>query len=212
MKPQTTTVQLMVASAATALIDSTEQLCALDSVAGDGDHGFAMAAASRAILARLDTGIPDSLVALIDVVGHEFAQVGGSMGALLSVAIEAVRDALPNLESVGGPRLVNDLLSSAEDAITDFGGAHPGDKTIVDAIDQARRAASNAQPGEPLGECLRRIADAAGAGAESTSDMPARIGRASRLGDIALGSPDAGATSFAIVMDAFATAYANGEV
>ncbi len=45
---------------------------------------------------------------------------------------------------------------------------------------------------------------AAELGAEGTADMVARVGRASRLGERSRGLPDAGATSFAIIVRAMA--------
>jgi dihydroxyacetone kinase len=48
------------------------------------------------------------------------------------------------------------------------------------------------------------MADAAVTGAESTRDMIARVGRASRLGERSRGHVDAGATSCALILGALA--------
>jgi phosphoenolpyruvate---glycerone phosphotransferase subunit DhaL len=60
-------------------------------------------------------------------------------------------------------------------------------------------------------DVLRAAADGARAGADSTADMIATIGRASRLGERSRGSVDAGARSFAIVLTAVADTYTTGE-
>jgi dihydroxyacetone kinase len=200
----------MTRAAAAALIAATHELCALDSVAGDGDHGFAMAGAAKGILARLDAAPPQDLAGLFSLVSHEFAGVGGSMGALVSVAVESVGVAAAAPGDRHGPALAAALLAAARDSVSEFGGARPGDKTVVDAMDAATRAARALPPDTPMGGALRRIAAAAQAGAAATANMPAKIGRASRLGDKALGSVDAGATSFAMIMGALASSYQAG--
>ena len=197
-------------SAAATLIENRDELCDLDSVAGDGDHGFAMAAAATGVLARLDAAPPPSGEVLLVVVGEEFAKVGGSMGALLSVAAEAAAASAAEGAGTTCAESVGAMLGAAQAAIEDLGGARPGDKTLLDAMVAARVAASACDTADSPAQVLRSAADGARAGAESTADMAARVGRASRLGDRALGSPDAGATSFALILDAVASAYARG--
>jgi dihydroxyacetone kinase len=200
----------MTRAAAAALIAATHELCALDSVAGDGDHGFAMAGAAKGILARLDAVPPQDLPGLFTLVAGEFAGVGGSMGALISVAAESVGAVAAAPGDRHGPALAAALLAAAQKSVTEFGGARPGDKTLVDAMDAATRAAQALPPDTPMAGALQSIADAALVGAAATANMPAKVGRAARLGDKALGTADAGATSFALVMGALASNYEAG--
>ena len=199
----------MARATAEALIAATNELCALDCVAGDGDHGFAMAAASKGILAQLDSRPPADVRQLFAIVGSEFSKVGGSMGALIFVAADAVSATIGATESMHGANVAAALLTSAQNAITEFGGAKPGDKTLVDALDAARAACEDASPDEPTAQTLRRASDAAKAGAAATAKMTAKVGRASRLGEIGRGSADAGATSFAVCMEALASTCMN---
>jgi len=60
-------------------------------------------------------------------------------------------------------------------------------------------------------ETLSAAATGANAGAESTANMVARVGRASRLGERSRGSVDAGARSFAVALSAIAQAYTTGD-
>lgn len=97
----------------------------------------------------------------------------------------------------------------AEDAVSGFGGAKRGEKSLLDAIAYARDAADevasrDASPEDAL------LASAAGArkGAAATATMEARVGRAARLGARSLGSVDAGAQSFAVVITALSEVYA----
>ncbi len=57
---------------------------------------------------------------------------------------------------------------------------------------------------------LAAAASAAEAAAERTAGMVCRVGRASRLGDRALGHPDPGAVSFSIMLRAFEQSAAAG--
>jgi len=197
---------------AIALEAATDELCALDSVAGDGDHGFAMGAAAKSIRRRLAEDPPSDPVALVRLLAAEFGAVGGSMGALLSVAFDALGDEAAALDLPLSARQVAAYLETVCAALTEFGGAKVGDKTIIDAVAGAHAAATAAaEQGADAAEALSAAAAGANAGAESTADMVAQIGRASRLGERSRGSVDAGARSFALVLTAIAQAYATGE-
>lgn len=196
---------------AIALEDATDELCALDSVAGDGDHGLAMGMAAKAIRRRLAEGPPPDPAALVALLAAEFGAVGGSMGALLSVALDAL-GGNPALDAPLSARDVADCLRTVCEALAEFGGAQVGDKTIVDAAAGAQAAAAAAAGrGAAAADALSAAADGAKAGAESTRDMVALVGRASRLGERSRGSVDPGARSFALVLTAIAHAYVIGD-
>jgi len=63
-----------------------------------------------------------------------------------------------------------------------------------------------AQDGESIARAMERAAEAANAGAQTTKDMIAKYGRAKFLGEKTRGSPDAGATSIALLFRGFSTA------
>jgi dihydroxyacetone kinase len=104
--------------------------------------------------------------------------------------------------------VVADYLAAFRDALTEFGGAKPGDKTIVDAVAGAHAAAAAAAArGDDAARTLSAAAAGGNTAAESTAGMVARMGRASRLGERSRGSVDAGARSFALVLTTVADAY-----
>lgn len=199
-----------VVAATVALEAACDELCRLDSAAGDGDHGLAMAAAARGIRGELSDHLPADLASLLAAAAHQLAAVGGSMGALSYVLVQAL---VETVAGRSGPLTVAEiagLLAASEDAVSGFGGAQRGDKTIVDAIAAARAAAEEcARLGMPVAETLLRAAAAAQEGTDATAAMVARIGRASRLGERSRGTVDPGARSFAIVLGALAGAYAS---
>jgi dihydroxyacetone kinase-like protein len=198
-----------VSAAAQALEAACDELCQLDSVAGDGDHGFAMAGAAKQIRSGMADRPPADLAGLVDLAANALAAVGGAMGALGYVLVEALRDSATDRTCPLAAKDIAQLLSVAENAVTSFGGAKAGDKTIVDAIAAARIAAEeSARLGQSPSQTLSSAARGAREGAAATAEMVARIGRASRLGERSRGSVDPGAKSFAIALTALADAYA----
>ncbi|GAA3112729.1 hypothetical protein GCM10017687_26980 [Streptomyces echinatus] len=84
-----------------------------------------------------------------------------------------------------------------------LGGAAPGDKTMIDALVPAVDA---------LASGFAAARTAAEEGAEATTPLQARKGRASYLGERSIGHQDPGATSSALLIAALAdTAEADGE-
>ncbi len=193
-------------AAADAIDDARDELCRLDAVAGDGDHGVTMALAARAVRAVVadtppDVGPADLLTRLAPAV----ASVGGAIGPIWATGLLRVAATL-RTRPPGAPLTVEDLRrcgEAAEVAIAAIGGAKPGDKTILDALHPMVEALATAAS-EHLDVSVASVsaAAAATAGAASTAGIVASVGRASRLGERGRGTADPGATSFAIVMRA----------
>jgi len=84
------------------------------------------------------------------------------------------------------------------DGIVSRGKAEPGDKTMLDALLPAVETLES-------GNSLDAAAEAAEKGRDNTTDMVARKGRASYLGERSAGHCDPGATSAALLVRAAAT-------
>jgi hypothetical protein len=167
-----------------------------------------MAAAAEGIRKRLSADPPDDVAGLLRLAAGELAAAGGAMGAISYVLLQAVADVVDETDYEFVAPDVPRILSVAQQAVSEFGGAQPGDKTVVDAIAAAQEAASaRALSGQPPVDCLLAAAEGARKGAEATAGMVARVGRASRLGELSRGTVDAGAKSFAIALQALATAF-----
>jgi dihydroxyacetone kinase len=202
---------MAVLAACTALQESQDELCELDAVAGDGDEGLAMAKAARAIEERLKVAPALSLREVLQLAGTELGAVGGAMGALSFVLLGAIEETLsgsPREDAFDAHTLAK-ALAAAEGAVSSFGEVRRGDKSILDAIAHAQDAAErSAQEGATPLEVLAAAAAGASEGAQLTAAMQARVGRASRLGDRSVGSVDAGARSFALVLQSLSDACA----
>lgn len=186
------------------LVREEAYLTSLDSAIGDGDHGITMRVGFAAIKNKV-SGLPEG--AGIDAILREsglafMGTTGGAVGVLLGKMLMAAGAALKGKQEIGAAEF-RTLMSSMETALVAAGKAKPGDKTLLDAVHSANEALGR-EPPQDLLAAMRQASEGARVGAESTAQMPARVGRSSRLGDRALGNPDPGATSFAIILRAMA--------
>ena len=87
-------------------------------------------------------------------------------------------------------------------AVQSITPAKPGDKTLIDALYPAVEAFQKAMDeGADFSSALAEMKSAARAGRDSTKNMLAKLGRASRLGERSRGVPDAGATSCCLLLE-----------
>lgn len=177
------------------LEESKDEFGKLDSIAGDGDHGIGMAngskAAAQAARAIADQGA--GVATTLSAAGDAWSdRAGGTSGALWGSLLTAIGAALGNEEA---PSLdsITDAVIAGRSAVQRLGGAQVGDKTMVDALVPLVDAfVSTDGDLKAKGEA----AVAAGqAGAESTVQLVAKLGRARPLGEKSLGTPDPGAVS-----------------
>ncbi len=195
-----------VLAVADALEAAREELCRLDSPAGDGDHGVTMVLAARAVRKALEEAPEAGGADLLVRVATAVASVGGASGPLYASALLAAAATLRVADS--GPvtvALIARCAEAAESAIANLGQARPGDKTILDALDPAVRSLRETSLTD-LADALAEAGAAAREGAASTAQMTAAVGRARALGERSRGFADPGATSLAIIVEAAASA------
>jgi dihydroxyacetone kinase len=97
------------------------------------------------------------------------------------------------------------MLNKALNSIKDIGNARVGDKTLLDTLEPAVFAFTEAKnSGKNFIEALEAMKAAAEKGKESTIDLVAKVGRASRLGERSRGVLDAGATSCCLILTTMA--------
>lgn len=178
-------------------------LSALDGVIGDADHGVTMAIGFSAVteaLSKLDAETADP-TGVFNAAAKSFLNaVGASSGPLYATAFMRAGAAVKGKSSLDRDALVAALVGMSI-GIQDRGKATRGEKTMVDAWLPGTTAAEEARAaGKPLAACLEAAASAAAEGAESTKAMMASKGRASRLGERALGHVDPGAASAALIL------------
>jgi dihydroxyacetone kinase-like protein len=183
-----------------------QHLSELDSVAGDGDHGTTMLRVAERLEAATGADTSENLSTLLRDTGWSVMGVdGGASSAILGIFFAGMADAEIG-ESFINCTEVARAFEAGLRAVARQTKAQPGDKTMMDALSPAIQAISAAAAsGKTVAEALEAAASAARSGANSTTDMVARYGRAKFLGEKTRGFPDAGATSIALLFNGFST-------
>ncbi|KJF72871.1 dihydroxyacetone kinase family protein [Agrobacterium arsenijevicii] len=189
---------------AAALEKSEAYLTDLDSRAGDGDLGASMLRGAEAIRALPDKAWLNPAQALVSIGNALRRAIAGSSGPFYAIALTRAGRKLAE----NGTFTVKDFtqaLAIAIAAISDTGGAKPGDRTMLDALQPALNTLQ-AAAGTDAKAIWMKAAEAAEAGTKATESMSPRLGRASYLGERAVGVPDGGAAAVAVWMRALAEA------
>lgn len=184
-----------------------EYLSELDGAIGDGDHGVNMAKCFREVKKKLTESTAADMNTLFNDVGMVVLNsVGGAMGALYGTFFLKMAQESSGKQGLGLSDLVR-MFKTAEQGILDIGKASLGDKTLLDTLSPAVRALEQGEKsGQSLQAALTAFEQAAQKGMESTKDMLAKMGRASRLGERTIGHQDAGATSCYFILRSLASA------
>ncbi|MEV8145392.1 dihydroxyacetone kinase subunit DhaL [Specibacter sp. NPDC078709] len=188
---------------AAVIAENRMALIELDRAIGDGDHGENMDRGFSAILEKLDAEPPATPGAAFKLAAMTLmSKVGGAAGPLYGTAFLRAGTAVGDATELDGSILA-EALAAARDGVVARGKAEVGEKTMIDAwtpaVDAA--AAAVASGSEPMA-VLEAAATAAEAGALSTDPLIARKGRASYLGERAIGHRDPGAASSALILRA----------
>lgn len=184
-----------------------DRLCQLDGMIGDADHGVTMAIGFSAVtraLRKLDPSLADPTTVFNTAAKSFLDAVGASSGPLYATAFMRAATAVKGHASLDREAFVAAIGAMAK-GIQDRGKGERGDKTMLDAWLPATEALEAAvAEGKDLTACLAAAVDAAVAGAEATKSMVAAKGRASRLGERALGHMDPGAASAVTILSTMA--------
>jgi len=195
-------VRSAIEAACQALIGAEGELTEMDRITGDGDLGSSMERAAKGVLEHLASFPLDDIPASLKMLGHTVSQeLGGSSGPLYGVLFLRCGTVLEGSGTVG-IRKWADALEQGSKAISDLGGANPGDRTMLDALDPFVRTLREKADHSPAREALLAAVEAAERGVEATAHMKPRLGRSSYLGDRVLGHADPGAKALAILLRA----------
>lgn len=188
------TVAAFVNSICETLIASESELNKLDAQVGDGDTGSTFAAGARQIQRECtDNQLPlNALPDLLAVTGERLATVmGGSSGVLMAIFFTAAAQQLAEGDALPA------ALQQGLEKMKQYGGAQPGDRTLIDALQPAIEVLV-------AGKSLAEAADEAQQGSDATASMgKAKAGRSSYLNSANLnGVSDPGAVAVARVFAA----------
>lgn len=190
-------------ASALVISENRDYLIQLDSVNGDADHGANMDRGFRAVIARMPEISNQDIGMIFKTVGITLkATIGGTAGPLYGAFFLQA-----GLKATGKLELnLNDwctVLEAALEGVVMRGNTEPGDKTMVDALFPAVNSLKQAaEENLPLGQALIQSVEAAKMGMEQTTQIVARKGRASYLGERSVGHQDPGATSMFLILKA----------
>lgn len=168
-----------------------EYLTYLDGVAGDADLGLVMKDGFQAIASFVEEQEEQDLGTLFYLVGKQFNRVApSSMGSLLSAGFMNVGKRLKGVTDLQQVHIV-EILEGIAEGVAIIGKAKEGEKTFLDAMYPAARAARKYCE-ESFDIMMQRVQEAAEAGMNEATDAIAKHGRIAFRAEASKGIVDPG--------------------
>ncbi|XP_057514248.1 putative 3,4-dihydroxy-2-butanone kinase isoform X1 [Actinidia eriantha] len=195
-------LEVAIEGAATAVINLRDSLNEWDGKVGDGDCGSTMFKGATAILEDMKKHYPlNDAAEIVNEIGSSIRRImGGTSGIIYSVFCKAAYAQLKaDGSSVITPVQWANALEAAIAAVSKYGGARAGYRTLLDALIPASLVLKERLvAGDDPADAFILSSEAALAGAESTKHMQAQAGRSTYVsGDILATVPDPGAMAAA---------------
>jgi dihydroxyacetone kinase-like protein len=180
-----------------------EFLTQLDAAIGDADHGINMERGFKKVNSQLSTIADKDIGSIFKSTGMALiSSVGGASGPLYGTLFLRAGTVASGKHELNTTELA-DVLKAGLSGVIERGKAQVGDKTMVDALTPAVKAFEQAaEDGVGIAEALGQTVAAAEQGMKDTIPLIARKGRASYLGERAIGHQDPGATSVYLIIKA----------
>lgn len=189
-------IKELIAATSAAISAHAEELTALDSAIGDGDHGINMKRGFEALSSEAEALSAKPLGEALKAAGMKLVMtVGGASGPLFGTFLMTLGKELgddPDRAAFAA------ALRKAVDAVAARGKSERGQKTMLDVLYPLVEAVEG-------GGDAARIRSAAHVAADATVPMVATRGRASFLGERSAGHMDPGARSSALLTETITT-------
>ena len=177
MKLTVQEIQEWLSQFAEAINQNKQYLSDLDTPIGDGDHGNNMGRGVSAYEEAFQTDHPGTISDTFKVFSMAMiSKVGGASGPLYGSAFMNMMKATKGVDSIDSQEKLGEVIEQGTAGIQSRGKAEADDKTMLDVW-------------LPVTEALKA----------HTKDLVAKKGRASYLGERAIGHIDPGAASSAIL-------------
>ncbi|MDD2768878.1 MAG: dihydroxyacetone kinase subunit DhaL [Methylococcus sp.] len=198
------TILPLIRAAASAIREHADEVTALDQATGDGDHVINLQRGLAVLETQLEVlGSLDWASALQKIGMSLLSSVGGASGSLYGTLFIAMSKSMKGREM--NQANLAEAFAQGVEAMKARGKADRGEKTMLDVLIPVADALKSAvEQALPLPQTLDEVKRAAEAGMESTRGMLATKGRASFLGERAIGYIDAGARSSQLMISAIA--------
>ena len=186
--------------------DNALYLSEIDGAIGDGDHGINMNKGFTLCEKRL-IGEQINLSMALNMLSETLLnEIGGAMGPLYGMFFLGMSNACNNKKQIDSI-VFKDMLEAAVSELSEINLSKVkiGDKTMMDTLIPAIEAYKTAlNHGKSFIEALEKMKIAAEKGKESTKELIAKVGRASRLGERSKGFLDVGAVSSWLILRSMA--------
>jgi dihydroxyacetone kinase-like protein len=194
----------IVAGLIDAIVSNREYLSEIDGAIGDGDHGINMSKGFT-LCGEAIKGRSLTLAQAFDAVSDALMDgIGGSMGPLYGSLFMGMADSVRDKTALDKQAFLL-MLRNGMSELQDISSAGVGDKCLMDTLIPAVEAFDRAvQRNDSFSSALEQMKQAAVQGRDSTRDLVAKIGRASRLGERSRGVLDAGAVSCCLLLSQLA--------
>ena len=190
---------------AAALSAAQDELTALDTAIGDGDHGLNIQRGFHKVAEKLHGQEGQDLGSLAKTTGMTLlSSVGGASGPLYGTLFLKAAPALNGKTDLDTATLAQ-AIADGVTGLAARGQAVVGDKTMIDVWQPVATALQQAAAdGADLATASAKAAAVAQEAAENTIPLVAKKGRASYLGERSAGHKDPGAASSAIILHVLA--------
>ncbi|WP_436009754.1 dihydroxyacetone kinase subunit DhaL [Rhizobium sp. LjRoot254] len=183
-------IKALIGALAKDITDHADELTALDSAIGDGDHGYNMKRGFEALAAEADALSTKPIGEALKAAGMKLVMtVGGASGPLFGTLLMTLGKEIGEAPDRAA---FNAAFRKAVDSVAARGKSEKGQKTMLDVLYPIADALDGG--GDPLG-----ISVEADKAAEATIPVIASRGRASFLGERSVGHMDPGSRSVALM-------------
>ncbi|MEM8588126.1 MAG: dihydroxyacetone kinase subunit L [Pseudomonadota bacterium] len=177
---------------------SADELNTVDGALGDGDLGVTMTRGMREIMKVADD-LPDDVGMALFGCAQAFTRISGSsFGTLLATGLMSAAKACRGRTEVPWSEM-SGLLAGAVQAMSARGKAELGQKTVLDPLDAAAKAAADRLDGPAV---LAAIDRAVYETMDMFRDRQAQVGRARIFGEKSVGLDDPGMVALRRMVDA----------
>jgi len=183
-------IKALIGALSTAIAEHADELTALDSAIGDGDHGYNMKRGFEALAGEADALSAKPIGEALKAAGMKLVMtVGGASGPLFGTLLMTLGKEIGETPDRAA---FNTAFRKAVDSVAARGKSEKGQKTMLDVL-------------YPISDALDGGADGSGvivaaeAAADATIPVVASRGRASFLGERSAGHMDPGSRSVALL-------------
>lgn len=197
------TISLYAAAIRHAILDHEADIECLDREIGDGDHYINMKRGCEVIASMTDELTAFSAADALNKIGMKLlSTIGGASGPLFASFFMSMSKTLKGSETLNTLQMALAFEAGVQ-AIMQRGKAQAGEKTMLDVLipvaNTFKQMAEQDKSSQEIAIALKQVAST---GLESTRNMLATKGRASGLGERAIGHLDAGAKSCEVMIHA----------